>query len=338
MSGLWIRVEANAGDNDKVWAFGEALDIGEVTALGHLVKLWGAIAQHRPDGRIGDVPPRLLARWAGWTGDAAVFAAAFAALFVCDGLLCGWEERQGKLIERRARDAERKREARSEPAPADIPQDVRGLSADSPQRVRGESAPTERNGTGRHEDQGQPPTSAPAAPPVGVEPARPAAPGTVLALVRDDPPPPTGKALVAAAGEVLTPLAEGAGRREGREAERRGMAAFVFAYWAARMRHPNAKLDRRREQRLVARLRENGDDVSELLYVVDGALKDDHLMGRRPDSTQKYDGVQTLFRDREQVERLAGKGGYRGPEVPHPKLAEFEAAYAKAAEGGRGVA
>lgn len=147
MSGLWIRVETNAGDNDKVWAFGDALGIDEVTAFGHLVKLWGGVAEHRPDGRLGDVSPRLLARWAGWRGDAEVFASAVHRLFLCDGVLCGWEARQGKLIERAERDRQRKGRAPSAPPAAEPPRNGRGNSAEIPRNGRGNSGATVRNET-----------------------------------------------------------------------------------------------------------------------------------------------------------------------------------------------
>ncbi len=82
-------------------------------------------------------------------------------------------------------------------------------------------------------------------------------------------------------------------------------ANVVFSYWHARMgKTARTILDPKRERLLIARLRENGGDVTELLYVVDGALRDDFLMGRDPKATRKNDGVELLFRDRAHVERL----------------------------------
>jgi len=90
-----------------------------------------------------------------------------------------------------------------------------------------------------------------------------------------------------------------------REELYRQAVEVVFAYWAARLHHPGALLDRKRENRLLARLRESGGDWGMLCYVIDGALRDDWIMGRKPDSERSYDGIETLFRDRAQVERLA---------------------------------
>lgn len=109
--------------------------------------------------------------------------------------------------------------------------------------------------------------------------------------------------------------------RQTREAALRLGAEVTFKYWAARMgRTDSTRLDRKREARLVSRLRENGGDVSELLYAVDGALRDDWLMGRDAHAPRKYDGIETLFRDRAQVERLVGLAPGRNGQ--HPFLAQ----------------
>jgi len=94
----------------------------------------------------------------------------------------------------------------------------------------------------------------------------------------------------------------------------------AFAYWQARLGHPGAILDRKRAARIEQRLRENGGDVSELLYAVDGALRDDFLMGRDPKATRRFDGIETVFRDRAQVERLVAS--VPGRNGQHPFLSQ----------------
>jgi chorismate mutase len=90
---------------------------------------------------------------------------------------------------------------------------------------------------------------------------------------------------------------------------RRAAAEILFAYWAAKTsRNGNVFYDEKRESRLVSRLRENDDNLSELLFVVDGALKDDFLAGR--ETGKKQLRIETIFRDRSQVERLSEGGGY----------------------------
>lgn len=102
-------------------------------------------------------------------------------------------------------------------------------------------------------------------------------------------------------------------------------AEVVFAYWAAKLGHPEALLDRKRETRIMARLRENNGNWGELCYAVDGALKDDWLMGRDERSRRRYDGIETIFRDREQIERLAREcRGYRDGKL-HPLVVKYQA-------------
>lgn len=80
----------------------------------------------------------------------------------------------------------------------------------------------------------------------------------------------------------------------------RACAALVFAYWAKRLRHSRALLDDKREGQILARLRENHGDVSELLYAIDGARRDEFFR-RKPEAAR----ITVLFRDREHVEHLA---------------------------------
>jgi len=75
--------------------------------------------------------------------------------------------------------------------------------------------------------------------------------------------------------------------------------------------------DGKRASQITARLRENGADVTELLYAVDGALRDDWIMGRAPKTNgQTYNGIETIFRERAQVERLVALVPAKRPEHP----------------------
>ncbi len=91
------------------------------------------------------------------------------------------------------------------------------------------------------------------------------------------------------------------------------MADIVFAYWAKMLKHEGAKIDPKRVEKIVKRFRA-GDTVNELLFAIDGAKKDPNLMGQNEQS-RRFDGISTIFRDREQVERLAELGGYRDGKV-----------------------
>lgn len=104
----------------------------------------------------------------------------------------------------------------------------------------------------------------------------------------------------------------------------RQLTEVVFAYWAARLHHPRALLDRNRELRILARLRESGGDWGLLLWAIDGALSDDWIMGRDMRSPRAYDGIETIFRDRAQVERLAELCPRCRRGEPHPLVAKYQ--------------
>lgn len=121
----------------------------------------------------------------------------------------------------------------------------------------------------------------------------------------DDPPP---QLTLLPAGE--SPVQQAAHKRAEAVASKRAdedrLARIVFSYWQDVMRKPRAIFDDRRKTRIITRLRENSGDVGELLYAIDGAEKDDWLMGRDPKSNgKKYNDIDTIFRDRAQVEKLA---------------------------------
>lgn len=69
-----------------------------------------------------------------------------------------------------------------------------------------------------------------------------------------------------------------------------------------------------RRRLVVDRLRENGGDVRELLYAVDGMVRDDFYNGRRTGKKQLR--IELLCRDRDHIETLAELGGLNGR--PHP--------------------
>lgn len=134
-----------------------------------------------------------------------------------------------------------------------------------------------------------------------------------------------GFALVALrAKDFLEALRDGTAERLQREAAYSQMVEVVFAYWVARLHHPAALLDKKRERRLMARLRESAGDWGLLCYAVDGALTDDWLMGRAQQSPRKYDGIETIFRDRAQVERLAELCPKFRAGEPHPLVTKYQ--------------
>ena len=104
----WIRVETNVAENDKVIALAEGCGISVESALGFLIRFWGRVAEHRPDGDLSHMSDSALERWAGWNGMPMVFSETLRKLFVRNDILEGWIERQGKLAQRAAADRARK--------------------------------------------------------------------------------------------------------------------------------------------------------------------------------------------------------------------------------------
>lgn len=100
-------------------------------------------------------------------------------------------------------------------------------------------------------------------------------------------------------------------------------AELVFAYWSAKYDHGRAILDDERERYITRRLRENDGDVSELLWALDGGLRDEWVMGTARNARHKNDGITYLFQSRERVEQLADltPGGKKGR--PHPMAAKY---------------
>lgn len=125
----WIRVDVGVGAHDDVWKLGDLLHGNSAdiprglradVALACCIRVWSGVAQYRPDGDISGVSDDLLERWAGWSGATGAFAPHFRAVFASDGVVKGWLERQGKLLERAKKDRERKKPV------ADIPRKIRG--------------------------------------------------------------------------------------------------------------------------------------------------------------------------------------------------------------------
>lgn len=132
----------------------------------------------------------------------------------------------------------------------------------------------------------------------------------------------TAAAIVAALGDDLLALREAATAAKQKSAARAVLAGIVFAYWAFQFDHPRALLDPRRERRLLARLAECDDNVSDLLWALDGARRDKWTMGEARDSEKRFDDIETILLDRSHVERFGERmKGFRD-NLPHPLAAK----------------
>ena len=119
---MWIELQQSLWTHRKTFALAEALAIDEVHAGGLVARLWcwaldnaQADYDHRR-GLLTGVVPRAIAGGAGWKGDACYFFEALinAGFLDHDGddiVIHDWWDYSGRLLERRRKDRDRKREA-----------------------------------------------------------------------------------------------------------------------------------------------------------------------------------------------------------------------------------
>ena len=123
------------------------LRISRPTAIGHLHLLWWwALDNVGPDGNLGDISDEEVAMAAQWDGDPHEFADALTRSGFVDVVEDGsrwlhdWWDYAGKILDRRARDRERMRQARGSPSSRDpSPEPSRYPSQERPATVAGPS-------------------------------------------------------------------------------------------------------------------------------------------------------------------------------------------------------
>lgn len=145
----------------------------------------------------------------------------------------------------------------------------------------------------------------------------------------------TGEAVMHRFVAVLDEVTAGTRTRLAKTQQRTLQAELVFAYWIRKFNHPRALLDKPREAVIMKRLEENGGDVSELLYALDGATRDDWVTGQHPKANHPNDGVDYILRNRERIEQYANVcKGYK-QNAPHPTALKYGAAVIEAENGGQ---
>ena len=118
----WIEVHQSLSNHRKTLALADLLDIPPVHAMGHLVALWLWSIDNAPNGRLDKVKARTIALAAQWTGDPTSFLDALteAGFIEADGdgfVIHDWMDYAGRLVERRAENAKRMRDARAKNRP-----------------------------------------------------------------------------------------------------------------------------------------------------------------------------------------------------------------------------
>lgn len=128
----------------------------------------------------------------------------------------------------------------------------------------------------------------------------------------------TTPAIVAALPELLAEVSKQVDERARLARFRAACAGMVFAYWAHLFDHRRSRLDSKRDRLIQQRLAECDDCVSELLWALDMAAKDDWVRGLDPRSRHPNDSVEYLFRDRGMVEKFGERSlKFRAGEI-HP--------------------
>jgi len=111
MSLPWIRVYNDLPDHHKSDQLAGIL--GEPRAWTHVLELWLWVSRIRPDGNLAGLSPSVVARRAGWMGDADVFVDALRQCGFLDGdQVHDWDEYQGAHSRKLENDRTRIRQAR----------------------------------------------------------------------------------------------------------------------------------------------------------------------------------------------------------------------------------
>jgi hypothetical protein len=130
----WIRWDCGAARSGLALDLAAALRVQPMLAYGCYVSMCEEIGLHTPSGHLAGVLDAQLEVWAQWPGKKGAFAAAVRARCQdADGRLRGWW-RQDKLMTRREKDRERKRN--SAPIPQEFRRNGRGGSAEPPPDIR----------------------------------------------------------------------------------------------------------------------------------------------------------------------------------------------------------
>jgi len=131
-------------------------------------------------------------------------------------------------------------------------------------------------------------------------------------------------AIVTRLAQVLEEVTSGSREPLGREQWLTLATEMVFGYWAKSHGKDKAFIGENdvREKKVKQRLLENRGDIGELCYAIDGVKRSKYHMGDNPDR-RTYDGLETILRDRPQVEKFAALvPEYRAGKL-HPMVRKY---------------
>ena len=87
---------------------------------------------------------------------------------------------------------------------------------------------------------------------------------------------------------------------------------LVFKYWQQRLNHPRAKLDRKRQRAIAARLKD-GYSIDDLKRAIDGCRASPWHQGQN-DKRRTFDDIELICRDAAHVEQFMAIGGEQSAE------------------------
>src|SRR5690606_35050042 len=111
----WSESHQGLAKHPKTLKVARKLNIHTAQAIGHLHMFWWWALDYAQDGEISNCDPEDIAIAADWPGDASEFFDALVSVGFIDrhedgkATIHDWYDYAGKLIEKRAADAERKR-------------------------------------------------------------------------------------------------------------------------------------------------------------------------------------------------------------------------------------
>jgi len=122
----WIESHQSLLNHRKTGRFARALTVSKVTAVGHLHAFWWWCMDNAPTGVLAGIDFEDIADGAAWEGEPQAFIDALVYAGFVDNVpgeecVHDWMDYAGKLIEKREKDAERKRLARQSNPPAPFP-------------------------------------------------------------------------------------------------------------------------------------------------------------------------------------------------------------------------
>ena len=132
----WLKVDQDLRDHRKLLEAADILDMEPVHLMGHLISLWLWSLSNIPDGNIGNLTKRTIARAAQWKGDPDELIDALVEVRLLDKTEDGlfihdWDDYAGALIRKREEDRERaKRNREKKKVSSDDTRSVREPSAD----------------------------------------------------------------------------------------------------------------------------------------------------------------------------------------------------------------